>query len=354
MSHFKDTWSSKDIGPLDHEMLRAENRTLHDIILATRAAGGVPMMSYLLYMAPRLAEMKRVLKPSGSLYYHCDPTASHYVKMMLDALFGRDQFRNEIVWWYYNVAVTSKKTFGRKHDVILFYSVGDSWTFNSDAVRVPYAEDSNWVKNPDAYDDNYKPNPDGKLAPDVFYIPTINNMAKERVGFATQKPTALVERIIAASSNPGDMVLDPFCGCATAAIAAEKMKRQWVGIDLSPLAFQLTNRRLDNQLGFPGLDVFQWDVAGGDPLPRQDGDEENRDYKKHKPALYGEQEGKCNGCGEHYQFKDFDVDHIIPRKWGGTHHKENLQLLCGHCNSRKGDGKMSVLMEKLLKERGAL
>lgn len=201
------------------------------------------MLSYTSYMAQRLFEMRRVLKSTGSIYLHCDPTASHYLKLVMDAIFDEDNFRNEIVWHYYNVASTSRNFLGRKHDTILFYAKSKEALFNWDDMREPYVPHSNWVKSSASYGDSrYGPNEKGKLMHDVWAIPTINNMAKERLGYPTQKPLALLERVIKASSNPDDIVLDPFCGCGTTIEAARKLNRRAIGIDVLPFALRLINR----------------------------------------------------------------------------------------------------------------
>ncbi|MCY4524884.1 MAG: DNA methyltransferase, partial [Halobacteriovoraceae bacterium] len=156
--------------------------------------------------------------------------------------------RNEIIWHYYNGATSSNKFFGRKHDLILFYVKNEKTLFKN-IIREPYEKTSGWVKynssNPIKYG---KPNPDGKRVHDVWRIPTINNMSKERTGYPTQKPLALLERIIKASSNKHDLVLDPFCGCATTCIAAEKLNRQWIGIDVSVKAYELVKARLNKEI----------------------------------------------------------------------------------------------------------
>lgn len=200
------------------------------------------MLSYTSYMAQRLFEMHRVLKASGSIYLHCDPTASHYLKLVMDAIFGEKNFRNEVVWHYYNGSSNAKKYFARKHDIILFYVKSEGNTFDDIEAREPYAEDSNWVKNPESYGGDYTANPHGKRMHDVWRIPSLNNMAKERLGYPTQKPIALYERIIKASSNPGDLVLDPFAGCGTTIEAARKNNRNAIGIDILPFALRLINR----------------------------------------------------------------------------------------------------------------
>ena len=175
-------------------------------------------------------------------------------------------------------------------------------------------------------------------------IPPINSQAKERVGYPTQKPLALLERIIKASTNEGDVVLDPFCGCATACVAAEKLGRQWVGIDLSAKAVELVNVRLQDFMG--SLFHAGYVTARKDILRRTDIDAP-RNYRQNKHVLYGQQEGLCAGCRGDFPFKLFEVDHMVPRSRGGTDHLDNLQLLCGHCNRVKGDRPQEHLIARL-------
>ena len=336
---FKDTWTLSDVDEVWHDQLRAVNPRLHDVILAARAAGGDSTMSYLLMMAPRLLELKRVLKDTGSIYLHCDPTESHALKLMLDTIFGRGNFRNEIVWCY-SSGGASKTRFAKKHDVILVYAVGQQPVFNTQ--RVPYT--SAMSTDPKHA---HKFHPDGKIMLDWWAdIPIINPQARERVGYPTQKPVALLERIISASSNPGDVVLDPFAGCATAAVAAERLGRQWIGIDISPKAAELVELRLVEQLGLAAsLTVHRTDLPRRTdlgPLPKP------HTWKK---ELYGDQEGVCKGCEEHFQARHLEIDHIVPRAQGGTDHRDNLQLMCGSCNRRKGSGSMSKFTARLIRER---
>ncbi len=179
---------------------------------------------------------------------------------------------------------------------------------------------------------------------DVWDIPVINSQAAERVGYPTQKPLALLERIIAASSSPGDMVLDPFCGCATACIAADKLGRQWVGIDLSPKAVELVNMRLAEHMG----DLFHNRlVTDRTDIPKRTDIDAPKNYRQNAHILYGQQEGNCAGCREHFPFKVFDVDHVIPQSKGGTDHIDNLQLLCAHCNRLKGNRPQEYLIARL-------
>ena len=202
------------------------------------------LLAYLSYMAQRLLVMHRILKPTGSLYLHCDPTASHYIKALLDAIFGHGQFQNEFIW-YYGGGGASKRRWGRKHDTLLFYTRGKTWTFNADAVRTPHKWTDGQLRA-----DGSERSESGKLADDVWTHHSIMPWAKERMGYATQKPLALLERIIAASSNPGDVVLDPFCGCATTMEAAHKLGREWIGIDIAIHAVKRVARvRLTERLG---------------------------------------------------------------------------------------------------------
>ncbi|MDD9814849.1 MAG: site-specific DNA-methyltransferase, partial [Gammaproteobacteria bacterium] len=232
---FKDWWVMDDIKEEWVLELRLHYPHIADFIKVAGSMGATSNTPYLLYMAPRLLEMRRVLKPAGSIYLHCDPTMSHYLKILMDRIFGFTDvnFRNEIIWHYYNGASVARDKFARKHDVILFYAKAKGNYFNDVATREPYVPDSNYVKNPDSYKGGGKPNPHGKRKHDVWRLPSINNMAKERTGYPTQKPLALLEQIISASSNEGDLVLDPFCGCATTCVAAEILNRRWIGIDVA-------------------------------------------------------------------------------------------------------------------------
>ena len=203
------------------------------------------VLAYLVYMTQRLLPMRGLLKPTGSLYLHCDPTASHYIKIMMDAIFGHDQFQNEFIW-YYSGGGASKKRWARKHDVILFYSAGKKWTFNADIVRVPYK----WQSGQKRADGSPRDYEKGKLADDVWQHHYLMPWAKERMGYATQKPVALLERIISASSNFGDTVFDPFCGCATTIEAAHKLGRKWIGCDIAIHAIKrVASVRLRDRLG---------------------------------------------------------------------------------------------------------
>jgi len=241
----------------------AEIRSFED-----RWEGG--MNVYIDWMKQRIMELHRVLKPTGSFYLHCDWHASHYLKVMCDEIFGYNNFRNEIIWSYKRYTAKSNK-FQRLHDSILFYGRGNKATFNE--IREKYGEKSGkadshykldehgeWVrwqkrKGKEPYKIRLSK---GKRLGDVWEISHINASAKERLGYPTQKPERLLERIINASSNKDDTVLDVFCGCGTALAVAQDLGRRWIGIDISPSAISLVKARLANM----GMREEHFDIIG--------------------------------------------------------------------------------------------
>ncbi len=256
---FNDIWFWGDEEETHLQDVSADPRTrsLADIVrlaqIMERGEGGQKKRSlaaYLLNMAIRLMPMRRVLKDSGSIYLHCDPTASHYLKLIMDAIFGQKNFRNEVVWGYRTGGV-SKKWFGRKHDVILFYVHSEKapYTFNLQKEPSYSTNSPPGFKEIQKHQDEYGRWYTLATMRDVWDINAIGRTSKERLGYPTQKPLALLERIIKASSNEGDIVLDPFCGCGTTVHAAEALKRRWIGIDISTFATGLIRKRIENSFG---------------------------------------------------------------------------------------------------------
>lgn len=249
----------------------AEIRSFED-----RWEGGVHV--YVEWMRDRVMEMHRLLKPTGSFYLHCDWHAVHYLKQMLDAVFGDDQFQNEIIW-YYRGAGVSPRRWARRHDNILFYTKGKTWTFNVDPVRDEYAAATKArfeykVGNVRGTADYGRQalNPSGKHPDDVWELSIVAPSARDRLGYPTQKPEKLMERIILASSNPGDVVLDPFAGCGTTLVVAQRFKRAWVGIDISPTAVRLIEARMRKVGASPktmGLPVSEDDLRRLKPFEFQ-------------------------------------------------------------------------------------
>lgn len=217
--------------------------------------GGMP--GYLIWLNARLYEMKRLLKPTGSIYVHLDEHAAHYVKCELDRVFGYENYVNEIIW-HYTGGGRSRSYFSNKHDTILWYRRGSDWTFNIDAVRVPYKETSGYAMGGivSAAGKKYMPHPDGTPVDDVWDIPIINPLSRERIGYPTQKPERLLERIVAASTNKGDVVADFFCGGGTTLAVAQRLGRRWVGCDISRVAVALTADRIARILA-PNLEEIK-------------------------------------------------------------------------------------------------
>ena len=226
----------------------------YDLMLQNAVSGNKgSMRAYLAFMGPRLAEMHRLLKDTGSIYLHCDPTASHYLKGVMDAIFDEKNYRNEIVW-HYHTGGASKRWYAKKHDTILFYSRSNKYRFFSDRIRVPRTPKSlKRAANPKGA--RISASDKDKLALDVWTdIPALNPMSKERLHYPTQKPRALYERMIKASSNPGDFVMDPFCGCGTTIDAAHTLNRFWVGIDLTIISLDPIQQRMaDRHEGKDGI-----------------------------------------------------------------------------------------------------
>ena len=240
---FKDVWSWDDVQPEWWESIKKGNTKLRTAIEAANVVSGEDMGAYLCWMAIRVIEMERVLKPTGSIYLHCDPTSSHYLKTMLDAIFGREKFVNEVIWYYKN-ASRRRSQRAKAHDILFLYAKDGVGTFNRDDVLMPYESGMTaWT-----YKQRGEEPPKGKTPDDVIVMPYIGNMDKERTGYPTQKPLVLYKNLVVASSNKGDMVLDPFAGSATTCVAAEQLGRRWIGIDIQPMARDVIIERLKGEV----------------------------------------------------------------------------------------------------------
>ena len=240
---FSDIFREEDVKGEWLQTLKEDEDAIYGFLMGIRNHGNTYNFCYLAYMAIRLLACRRILKPTGSLYLHCDPTMSHYLKILLDGVFGEQNFRNELIWSY-QTGGSSKKWFGRKHDTVLFYSKTGGYHIDLYKVKERRSEKSlERAKNPKGSRFNLAEK-ELRLPNDVWHLQALNAMSKERTGYPTQKPVALLERVLQASCPEGGLVLDPFCGCATTCIAAEKLGRQWVGIDVSSKTFELVKKRL--------------------------------------------------------------------------------------------------------------
>ena len=326
-----------------------------EVIDAARAAYGDDMGAFLCWLGVRLMEMRRVLRQDGSIYLHIDHTAHAYVKCLMDGIFGAKNFQNELVW-YYSGGGASKRRFARKHDTLLFYTKSNAWTFNVDDVRVPHK----WTAGQKRADGSKRDYSKGKLPDDVIQLHGVMPWARERTGYPTQKPLTLYERIIKASSNEGDIVLDPFCGCATTPIAAERLKRQWVGMDIWDGALDVVKERFERDTVLraddshhivlppihyetkPPIRTDDNEVAAPDLKLKSQRVGEPWEKLKHTQMVsvlahaQGSSNGViCAGCGRVLEVEFMQLDHIMPRTDGGANHILNRVLLCGPCNRRK-------------------
>ncbi len=333
---FEDTWEWNIEAERAYEQLVERGGRVADALRAFRTfLGGSDMMAYLAMMAPRLVELRRVLKETGSIYLHCDPTASHYLKILMDAVFGPDHFRTEIIWKRTSSHGNVSAGYGDVTDTILYYRRGERPIWNQ--VYVPYSESyirshfnqvdpdgrrfttsdlrnpgvrpnlhyeykgfmphpNGWAVSKDRMEQYDRENrlvfpadPSGRIRLKRYLdeqpgeraknlwedIPPINSQAQERLGYPTQKPEALLERILRASSNEGDLVLDPFCGCGTTVQVAQRLNRRWIGIDITHLAIGLIKKRLSDTFGPQIKDTYDvigepTDYAGAAELAAED------------------------------------------------------------------------------------
>lgn len=344
---FKDMWTWQDVNEAYLEHLVERYPALVKYIISVGSIHSKAMMAYLTYMTQRIIEMHRVLKDTGSLYLHVDPTASHYLKVVLDEIFGRSNFRNEIVWSY-SRWTNSLKGYTRTHDILLFYVKDTNQQYWGQPTE-PFSPKSKHKgsrfsttnKTGKVTKQEYVNKERKKAMRDVWDISILNSMSKERTGYPTQKPLALLERIIKASSNEDDVVLDPFCGCATTCVKAQQLGRKWIGVDIEKKAVDVLIDRLSTDAG-----LFS-DFTHTEKIPKRTDIEELEISTSAKDRLYKDQDGICNGCKKEFDVYNLEIDHIIPSSKGGGDYYENYQLLCSNCNKVKGDRPMEYLRMKI-------
>ena len=429
---FQDRWSwERDVHQDWVDQITDDHPRLMEAIESARYAHSDGMGAFMCFMAVRLLAMRRILKPTGSIYLHCDPTASHYLKAVMDAIFGWKQFRNEIAWRRNESGAKgsqhANRTWGSNWDSVLFYSKGHG-TFDPRENNFTNEEIVKKFPLVDRRGERYKTKPsawcqpsmgarpnlcyefhgilppypsgwryslekmerelvagnirivDGKVerrsyakdyvgvSPGNMWTDTallLGAQSNERTGYPTQKPLALYERIIKASSNEGVLVLDPFAGCATTLVAAESLGRQWVGIDIWEKAHEVVVSRLQDQVGIFG-DVHFTDVL---PERTDDGEtaspflrvkervKEPEGVKMSRADMYDflltQHGSKCQGCDRTFDDSRYlELDHNTPRSDGGLNHISNRILLCGPCNRLKSNTYTLSGLRRENKKRG--
>ncbi|MGA7579510.1 MAG: DNA methyltransferase [Desulfobaccales bacterium] len=389
---FEDTWHwGEEAAAAYDDVVRGDRPRLAELLRALGAfLGQNDMMAYLSMMAARLTELHRVLKPTGSLYLHCDQTASHYLKLILDAIFGVRYFRNEIIWQRTRVAKKQSHFWGKVHDVILLYTKSDNALFNEQYLTHPesyikshynYIEDGtgrtyglwdftqkgdgpprqfgekeiyppkgkHWIWSQERIDTAIKENriiftrsgmprlkrylddSKGEYIQDIWTeIFDVNAVAKERLGYPTQKPEALLERIIMASSNEGDLILDPFCGCGTTITVAEHLKRRWIGIDITHLAITLIKKRLHDSFG---EELAPYEVVG-EPVDAK-GAEALAETNRHQFEWWALGLVDAAPAQDKRKGADRGVDGVLyfQEKADGPYQKIIVQVKSGHVNA---------------------
>ena len=389
---FQDRWSwERDVHQEWVDKIKDDFPKLMEAIESARFAHSDGMGAFMCFMAVRLLEMRRVLKPTGSIYLHCDSTASHYLKAIMDAIFGRKNFKNDITWCYDRWEASSG-CFQKMHDNILFYSKNNKSIFNTlteiddkrqktldrgyttnllkDGTRqlIIYEGSENKpniqkLKQKDKFDNIIiRPKEQlGRPLKDYWYIDFIHPRSKERFGYPTQKPLNLYERIIKASSNEGDVVLDPFAGCATTLVAAERLNRQWIGIDIWEKAHEAVIERLKKDGDIKNNLFEQKSIIYTKELPVRTDDGydavpfmKTKLKKKRNPEPWQLLSRKdivneliqaqsindlviCAGCGRELEPEFMELDHIKPKAEGGENDISNRILLCRPCNGKKRD-----------------
>lgn len=316
---FIDTWTWDDLANqglaeiYENYQGKFTHQTIDLIAGLTKVLGKGTLLAYLVSMTLRIVEIHRVLKPTGSFYLHCDPSASHYLKIVLDSIFcgSKGEFQNEIIWHYSGWNAQLKSSFSSRHDNILFYSKQKNSNFNSFTLKWDSEEEYARLRKQKIHSDEEGKRyvlsdggngkrvrryleeaiKYGKPVDDVWNIDKINNSSKERLGYPTQKPEALLERIIQASSNEGDVILDAYCGCGTTVSVSQRLNRKWIGIDITYQSISLILKRLEDSFGKNVLDQIQLngipkDIESAIALAHKKDDRTRKEFEKWAVLTY--------------------------------------------------------------------
>ncbi len=411
-ARFHDVWTMDKVRREWMLDLQRKQPALNHVITGAAVTHDESMQAYLAYMGIRLIEMHRVLKETGSIYLHCDPTASHYLKAAMDYIFGHRNFVDEVIWNY--GTPSGGRAAGRKtikaHDTLLVYAKSyGKHTYNMQRLeysekyvreRFIYTDEDGRAfrtrkRGPDRVEKQYLDESKGVPLSNVWsdlkqlYSYHLVKRRQEETGYPTQKPRALLERVISVATNPDEVVLDPFCGCATACVAAEGMTtlksngerslipapRRWIGVDVSPTAYEMVLRRMESEIGIKERGVNDrllthagevthkvlryekedvkgnlWRLVGGDVPERTDVEEsaEPQEVETRSPNIreirYIQQDGCCAADGEKIALRHLNTEHIVSvKRFNGPDVDGNIQLMCQSHNSMKGEGRMADL-----------
>lgn len=324
---FIDTWEWNSLAEegfaqiVDNYQGRFTSQIINLIVGLSNVLDKGSLLAYLISIALRVVEIHRVLKPTGSFYLHCDPTSSHYLKLVLDAVFCSQsgEFQNEIIWHYSGWNARLKESFSSRHDIIFFYSKRPVQKFNSYALNWGSEEEYARLRKQkvqiDSYGKKYVLSDAGKgkrvkryleeamaygrPVDDVWDIDKLNNSSKERLGYPTQKPEALLERIIEASSNEGDVVLDAYCGCGTTVAVAQRLNRQWIGIDITYQSISLILKRVEKTFGSDAVsqikvDGIPKDINSAVALANRNDDRTRKEFEKWAILTYSNNRATIN------------------------------------------------------------
>lgn len=308
---FIDTWTWDERAEEGLEAILKNNNGLYTkqcvmlIIGLQKVLGKSSLLAYLISMCQRVAEIHRVLKPTGSFFFHCDPTASHYLKLLLDSIFlprGGD-LRNEIVWCYTGPGSPGMRQFMRKHDIVFWYNKTENWIFNRDDIRIAHSKKTKanykeGLVGSGFVEADHKIHDKGKVPEDWWQI-AIAPRGKEYLGYPTQKPEALLDRIIRACSNKGDVILDAYCGCGTTVAVAERLERHWIGIDITYQSISLVLKRLEEHFGINtvrniDLNGVPEDFASAQALANKKDDRTRKEFEKWAVLSYSNNRAMIN------------------------------------------------------------
>jgi len=354
---FIDTWIWDDMAIegyqeiLDNSDGRFTNQTIELIKGLNNVLRKGSLFAYLISMTLRITEIQRVLKPTGSFYLHCDPTASHYLKLILDGIFvpNGGNFRNEIVW-YYKTGGTSKHWFSKKHDVLFFYTKSDKYIFN------PMKEKS-YLSHKYGFSNIKLLQDEGGYyrmvgMRDVWDIPALRGNQPETLGYPTQKPESLLQRMITASSNEGDLILDAYCGCGTTIAVAQELHREWIGMDITYQSIALVLRRLEKQYGKDvvnsvRLDGIPQDMASAQALANKKDDRVRKEFEKWAVMTYTSNRAVLN----QKKGADAGIDGIA---YFRTNTIDNAKIILQVKSGGVGRGDIATLRGDMQREEAAM